>query len=585
MKITTLSLAVLFSSVWAITPAVAATKVFLLAGQSNMAGHETGLPVATYTVTQPVKYWNSSNDGWVNLVPGFGCTTNDIGPEVGFGYALHNSVFPNDDIYLVKYGQDSTSLAGPWNPDGSGSAYNTFKTRVETALASLSGQSPTIAGMIWMQGESDATNLSSAAAYAANLKALIAKVRADFHASNMPFVVGRITDLSVYEGFPGVADVRMAQETVPAAVGHASWINTDNLDMNPAAPGHYSAAGQIELGMRFANALVPTPEPSAAILFGTGLLGLAGYAWRKRSALVRRHLGLLVILGGFGWMVSSASAADPLRIMCVGDSITAGSTNAPYWTVPFTFGYRGPLYTKLKAAGYDFQFVGSSGEPWNYPWGVDFGPTASIPIQGPDLRTVGQDNHRGYSGATTGQILGGVPGGLGDGKNPIPSIVDMVNADDPDIILLMLGTNDPNASTASANISTMVSRIATAKPDAQVIIAQITPRGTWPSAKIIDYNNYIKNVLMPECQRLHQNVTMVDQYSGFLNANGSVNTSLLIDDYLVHMQPAGNELLAQVWFDGIQSVVPVPEPATISLLAGLGIMLAAGACWRFRRHH
>lgn len=288
----------------------------------------------------------------------------------------------------------------------------------------------------------------------------------------------------------------------------------------------------------------------------------------------------LVVSGILGLMVGSASAA-PLKIMCVGDSITAGSTNAPYWTVPFTFGYRGPLYTKLKAAGYDFQFVGSSGEPWCYPWGVDFGPTASIPIQGPDLRTLGQDNHHGYSGATTGNILNG--GHVNGATNDFPGIVDTMNAENPDIVLLMVGTNDPDAATASTNINSIVNRIVTTKPDAQLIIAQITPRGTWPSSKIIDYNNYIKNVLMPNYPSDQYNVTMVDQYSGFLNANGSVNTSLLIDDYLVHMQPAGNEKLAQVWFEGIQAVASVPEPTTVSLLAGLGIMLAAQACRRFRR--
>lgn len=120
MKIVAISVALWVSGIMAAGPATAATKVFLLAGQSNMAGHETGLPAAPYNATQPVQFWNSSNNGWVNLKPGYGCTTNDIEPEVGFGYALHNSILPNDDIYLVKWGVDSTSLAGPWNPNGSG---------------------------------------------------------------------------------------------------------------------------------------------------------------------------------------------------------------------------------------------------------------------------------------------------------------------------------------------------------------------------------------------------------------------------------------------------------------------------------
>lgn len=300
----------------------------------------------------------------------------------------------------------------------------------------------------------------------------------------------------------------------------------------------------------------------------------------------------LVVSGMLGLTANSASAADPLRIMCIGDSITAGSTNAPDWTVPFTFGYRGPLCTKLKAAGYDFQFVGSSGEPWNYPWGVDFGPTADLPIQGPDLRALGQDNHRGYSGASTGQILNGVPGGLGSGHNPIPNIATMLNADDPDIVLLMIGTN--SRPDAIANIGALVSRIVTTKPDANLIIAQITPRvdgktpatnpPPYPPADIATYNNYIKDSVMPLYPASSgYHVTLVDQYSGFMNTNGTINTSLLIDDYGVHLTPEGNELVAQVWFDGIQAVAPVPEPTTLSLAIGLGVVLAARAYWRSRR--
>ena len=157
-------------------------------------------------------------------------------------------------------------------------------------------------------------------------------------------------------------------------------------------------------------------------------------------------------------MVNEASVGVVLRIMPVGDSITAGYTNATTWTIPFTFGYRGPLYTKLTDAGYDFQFVGTSGEPWNYPFGAAFGiPTV---IQGPDLRTVGQDNHRGYGGATTSQILNG--GVVGGSTNPFPGIVGMLNADNPDIVLLMIGTN--GIADAMGNIDTLVNTIVTTKP-------------------------------------------------------------------------------------------------------------------------
>ena len=95
--------AIAVSLVWVSVPATAATKVFLIGGQSNAAGTGTAADLpASYNVPQPdVRFWNYSNNGWIDLQPGLGDTSNDIGPEVGFGYTLNN-LFPGDDVYLIK---------------------------------------------------------------------------------------------------------------------------------------------------------------------------------------------------------------------------------------------------------------------------------------------------------------------------------------------------------------------------------------------------------------------------------------------------------------------------------------------------
>jgi hypothetical protein len=283
--------------VLATAQASAATKVFLLAGQSNMAGvggYDSPIP-SPYNVSQPaVRFWNDSNDGWVDLQSGFGFAPTYFGPEVSFGYRLHSTIFPNDDIYLVKYALTSTSLAVDWKPDGSGPCYNMFKSRVNTALARLrkDGLSPTIAGMIWMQGEGDATE-AFAPAYAANLTNLIGKVRSDFASPDMPFVLGRILPTA---GLPtNNAIVRIAQEAVPGQVGNASWINTDDLPL--AYPVHYGTQGQIELGIRFADQFVQTPEPSSLVLSGTGVVAASVWACRKRLKKGDRHLTTAVLSG------------------------------------------------------------------------------------------------------------------------------------------------------------------------------------------------------------------------------------------------------------------------------------------------
>lgn len=280
-------------------PVRAATKVFLLGGQSNMAGvggYDSPLP-APYNVPQPaVKFWNKCNpttgwppadpgDAWVDLQGGFGhqyySGMSLFGPEVSLGYRL-DQLLPNDDIYLVKCGLSSTNLAVDWNPDGTGAVYNVFKVRVDAALKNLvdAGKSPSIAGMIWMQGENDAIDSTFAAAYQKNLRNLIGTVREEFSTPNMPFVMGRI--LTYYDTTPagGNALVRAAQETVGTSMAGVTWINTDDLPL--AYDGHYGTQGQIDIGIRFADKLARAPEPSSAILSAVILLAVAACRWWRQ---------------------------------------------------------------------------------------------------------------------------------------------------------------------------------------------------------------------------------------------------------------------------------------------------------------
>ena len=99
----------------------------------------------------------------------------------------------------------------------------------------------------------------------------------------MRFVLGRIF-VSPVNGTPYDNElVRTAEETVPGQIGNAAWIDTDDLQL--AYQGHYGTQGQIELGTRFANQFIQTPEPSATVLAATGVLLSAGYWWRRRRSV------------------------------------------------------------------------------------------------------------------------------------------------------------------------------------------------------------------------------------------------------------------------------------------------------------
>jgi hypothetical protein len=124
-------------------------------------------------------------------------------------------------------------------------------------------------------------------------------------------------------------------------------------------------------------------------------------------------------------MVASKAINRAMRIMPLGDSITAGYTDNPAWEHPFEFGYRSGLHKRMTAAGNDFVFVGESPEPF---CGKSGDPThGGSVLTACDLRTWDQANHRGYGGWKVPEIRTQVAG--------------WIKEDRPDLILLMIGIN------------------------------------------------------------------------------------------------------------------------------------------------
>ena len=115
------------------------------------------------------------------------------------------------------------------------------------------------------------------------------------------------------------------------------------------------------------------------------------------------------------------AAADPIRIMPLGDSITYGMADEG--------GYRKFLWHFLREKGYDnLDFVGPEGSN-----------SASFTYQGQQLSY--DDNHAGYSGYTITNLPGGWFGQL-NGILETMQAGDHITACAPDIILLQIGTND-----------------------------------------------------------------------------------------------------------------------------------------------
>lgn len=238
-------------------------------------------------------------------------------------------------------------------------------------------------------------------------------------------------------------------------------------------------------------------------------------------------------------------AAGPVRIMCAGDSITAGYTDNSRWSVPFEFGYRSGLYSRLTRDGNPVKFVGDSREPWN---GV-FGTPQNTPTL--DLRTLGQDGHRGYGGQGTEYVLSQMRAWL--------------KTDRPDIILLMIGINDlgrHKVAMAETNLNSIVQIIVTEQPNADLIVAQITPGANngYELQEFLDYNRYIRETLVPHYRRQNKRVSTVDQYANFPLKDGKVDPALFSNG-INHPTAAQYDRMAQTWIAGIYALKPKRVPA------------------------
>lgn len=243
---------------------------------------------------------------------------------------------------------------------------------------------------------------------------------------------------------------------------------------------------------------------------------------------------------------ASSQAADenPIRIMPLGDSITAGYTDNPKWEHPFEFGYRSSLYSRMKNAKYDFLFVGESKEPFTMKSGDPSKNGLVFPKL--DLRQVNQDNHRGYGGWGITQIQ----------KN----VAEWITQDRPNIILLLIGINGINAKSPQ-QLDSLVKTIYETDNNVKLIVAQITPLSTF-NQDLFDYNTYIRQILVPTYTGKGYIISTVDLYKHFLNDQNDPRSidATSLSNRINHPTNALYDKMADSWFQGIELMLKNNKP-------------------------
>jgi len=223
-----------------------------------------------------------------------------------------------------------------------------------------------------------------------------------------------------------------------------------------------------------------------------------------------------------------------LRILPLGDSITDG------FSVPG--GYRAPLFRLCTNAGYEVRFLGTQ---------TDNGAPE-----------IGNANHEGHSGFRIDEIAAGIPGWL-------------ESLDDPDVILLLIGTNDygqnHDPGQAITRLDELISRIETLRPAARLLVANLlrrTDNSAADEAIQREFNFYAPAVVAKHAA-LGQRVWFVDLCR-------ALSPGDLIDG--LHPNQLGYNKMAACWFEAIRKVVASEQ-------AGLSLVDFDGACLDGSQNH
>jgi hypothetical protein len=152
-----------------------------------------------------------------------------------------------------------TGMRTDWNAadagDG-GACYRVLIDETKTAIAAAKAQGITLhlRALVWVQGENDA-NPKDAPDYERALGDMLAALRKDLDAPQLIALFGFNTHFGNDEKSNGT--VVAAQQAIAAKDKRCAYVDTNGAKtMLPGGRGHFTAAGTLEVGKRFATALL-----------------------------------------------------------------------------------------------------------------------------------------------------------------------------------------------------------------------------------------------------------------------------------------------------------------------------------------
>jgi len=239
-------------------PAKENFHLFLLVGQSNMAGR--GPMTDADKVPHPRVLMLNRTGGWVPAADPLHFDKPAAG--VGLGRSFADAVAaatPGVTIGLIPCAVGGSPIDA-WQP---GYFYQPTQSHPwDDALrrAKLALPAGTLKGILWHQGESD-SNRELAAGHEAKLHALIARMRAELKAPDAPFVVGQLGRFAGSQWNEFKTEVDRAHRELPTKVAHTAFVSSEGL-ADKGDKTHFDSASYREFGKRYAEAYLKLATPA-----------------------------------------------------------------------------------------------------------------------------------------------------------------------------------------------------------------------------------------------------------------------------------------------------------------------------------
>jgi hypothetical protein len=225
-------------------------QLFLLAGQSNMAGRGTIEPEDR--VPHPRVWVLDKQERWVAAVDPlhFDKPIAGVGPGRSFGIALADAQ-PGANIGLVPVAVGGSSIAA-WEPAAvhSQTGSKPYDDAIERIRAVKAAGD--LKAILWHQGENDSGEVATPD-YEARLTTLIARLRAEVKNPALPVLIGQLGRFADAPWSASRTTIDAAHRRIALEIPNVAFVSSDRL-VHKGDRVHFDSASARELGRRYAEA-------------------------------------------------------------------------------------------------------------------------------------------------------------------------------------------------------------------------------------------------------------------------------------------------------------------------------------------